>query len=172
MSLYPVGAGGAVCASWINKVLAKVKEAPAFQQQSAKVMPTFCEGSDDMAACKGAIEHGLLCKAFMGKAQEFAQQGMPGAAQFAQKCGPILATSFMDVSGWVEKPGDLFMDLSGKAKKTMAVRTRKQRKTSSTQMRMKRDGGPIFWDGFHLGRRISSRGLRRAAVEVQHSSSI
>jgi hypothetical protein len=108
-----------------NKVLAKVKEAPAFQQQSAKVMPTFCEGSDDMAACKGAIEHGLLCKAFMGKAQEFAQQGMPGAAQFAQKCGPILATSFMDVSGWVEKPGDLFMDLSGKAKKTMAVEDKK-----------------------------------------------
>ena len=50
---------------------------------------------------------------------------MPGAAQFAQKCGPILATSFMDVSGWVEKPGDLFMDLSGKAKKTMAVEDKK-----------------------------------------------
>jgi hypothetical protein len=103
-----------------SRVLSKVRMAPAFKQQSAKVVPTFCDGSDDMNACQSAVEHGLLCKAFMSRAQEFAQQGMPGAAQFVRKCGPILATSFMDVSGWVEKPGDLFADLTGKAKKTMA----------------------------------------------------
>lgn len=108
-----------------DRVLAKVREAPAFSQRSAKVVPTFCEGADNPDLCQKSVEHGLLCKAFMSKAQGFMQAGMPGAAEFVRKCGPIMATSFTDVSGWVEKPGDLFTDLTGRAKRTMASEDKK-----------------------------------------------
>lgn len=108
-----------------DRVLAKVRQAPAFSQRSAKVVPTFCEGSDHPDLCEQSVEHGLLCKAFMSKAQEFMQGGMPGAAEFVRKCEPIMATSFTDVSGWVEKPSDLFTDLTGRAKRTMAAEDRK-----------------------------------------------